>query len=193
MANRTCTLEIRPEQDCSAGETQAESNEAATRNVVMSDQQGIKHQEPQWDNGNQQRRKAAGNVQLRIRKREIAAHQQQNSDNCQLQQFTRTVTNVFPTRKAVAQHDDTGNREPRGAHQSRRNVLNCNVNGEIGRAPENIDQAKVEAQHESRWPRRRHKEDKYKTSKRVVLIQELLRGQAAHSPRPFRVQSQTEL
>ena len=69
---------------------------------------------------------------FRIRKGEIAAHQQQHADNCHFGKLGGGVNNAFAAPSAEGQHERTGDGEPHSTHQRRRNVFDRNINREIG-------------------------------------------------------------
>src|SRR5215469_17343839 len=117
----------------------------------MTNQERIEHHEPERYDGYQQRRQSAGDIELSIGKRQIAAHQQQKPNNCELQQLAGVITNLLSASGAVRQHDEPGNGETRAAHERWRNVLNGYVDSQIGRAPQYVDQPKVEGQRVTGW------------------------------------------
>ena len=77
---------------------------------------------------------------LRIGEREVAAHEQQHAYHCHLSQLVRRVENLAAPQPAEGEHEDACDQEAYAAHQGGRNVLDRDVNAEIGRSPEEIDQ-----------------------------------------------------
>ncbi len=61
---------------------------------MVAEQQAIEHQKPERRNRRQQRRQASGNDPLRVGEREIAAHQQQNTDSRQMAELARRKTDA---------------------------------------------------------------------------------------------------
>src|ERR1700688_2389242 len=131
---------IRPDEHDHPGDPDRQSDLAAPRDVMVAQQQAIEHQEPERRNRNQQRRETSGNDLLRIRKREIAAHQKQNADSREMPKLAGRKTNAASGQRAVSEHNRARDQEARGTHDARRNLLNRDANAQISRAPEDIDQ-----------------------------------------------------
>ena len=81
---------------------------------------------------------------LRIGERKVAAHEQQHAYHCHLSQLGRLVENSAAPQSTKRKHEDACDQEAYAAHQGRRNVLDRNVNAEIRRSPEEIDQTEGE-------------------------------------------------
>src|SRR5580698_1941313 len=79
-------------------------------------------------------------MRLRVGEGEVASHQQQNANYGHLSQLARVVTDLSSTQATKCQHEDAGNEEADAAHERRRNLLDRNVDGQIGGSPEKIDQ-----------------------------------------------------
>ena len=76
---------------------------------MVAEQQAIEHQKPERRNRNQQRGEASGNDLLRVRKREIAAHQKQNPDSREMAKLARGKTYAASGQRAVSEHDHARN------------------------------------------------------------------------------------
>src|ERR1700676_590052 len=131
---------IRPNEHDHPGDPDRQPNLAAPRDVMVAQQQAIEHQKPERRNRNQQRRETGGNDQLRIREREIAAHQKQNADGREMPKLARRKTNATSSQRAVSEHHRARDQEARGAHDARRNLLNRASDAQISRSTEDIDQ-----------------------------------------------------
>ena len=132
----TARLQLRPYQYKQSRNAQSQTGLAASGNMVVAEEKGIEDQEPQRGDGDDQCGQAGGDGQLRIRKSQVAAHQQQQAyDRSQRDLFCR-IENLPPGGGAHRQHDHARNRESHGAHQRRRNRLHRNVDGKVSRAPE---------------------------------------------------------
>src|ERR1700675_4014746 len=119
---------IGPDEHDHPGDPDRQPDLAAPRDVMVAQQQAIEHQEPERRNRNQQRRETSGNDLLRIRKREIAAHQKQNADSREMSKLSRGKTNAASSQRAVSKHHRARDQEARGAHDARRNLLNRDAN-----------------------------------------------------------------
>ena len=117
---------------------------------MIAEQERVQHQEPEWRRRDDQSRQAGGDVSFRVGEREIAAHEQKHTDNGHLTQLPQVVTDVASAQSAERQHENAGNKEANAAHQRRRNALDGNVNGQVGRTPEEIDQAEGEDHAETK-------------------------------------------
>src|ERR1019366_1754248 len=141
------------EEHAHSGDPDCQPDLAAPRDVMVAQQQAIEHQKPERRNRNQQRRQAGGNDLLRVRKREIAAHQKQNADSRQMAKLARRKTNAPPGQRTVSEHNRARNQEARGTHNARRNLLNRDADAKISRAPEDVDQPKGNNDLPSAWGR----------------------------------------
>src|ERR1700691_2017205 len=80
-------------------------------------------------------------MSFRVSQREIAAHEKQEADYGHLSQLAQVVADLSSTPTAKRQHEDSRNGKANAAHERGRDLLDCNVDGQVGRAPEEIDQA----------------------------------------------------
>src|SRR5882762_851226 len=119
---------IGPDEHDHPGNPDSQPDLAAPRDVMVAQQQAIEHQKPERRNRNQQRRETSGNDPLRIRKREIAAHQKQNADRRQMPKLGRGKTNAASGQRTVSKHNRARDQEARGTHDARRNLLNRDAN-----------------------------------------------------------------
>ena len=83
-------------------------------------------------------------MHLGVSEREIAAHEQQHAHDCHLRQLRRPVENLAPAQSAKRQHAYARDQEAYAAHQGGGNVLDRDVDAEIGGSPEEIDQREGE-------------------------------------------------
>ena len=151
MAKGVGMSKIGPDEHDHPGNPDHQPELAAARDVMVAEQQAIEHQKPERRNRNQQRRQASGNDLLRVRKREIAAHQKQNADNREMAELACRKTNAASGQRAVGEHHHARNQEARGAHHARRNLLYRDADAQISRAPEDVDQAKGKNNLPSVW------------------------------------------
>src|SRR5579862_3230778 len=79
-------------------------------------------------------------MHLRIREREIAAHEQEYTHHCHPRELRRRVENLASAEATKRKHTDSGDHEPYAAHQGGRNMLDGDVDAEIGRPPKEIHQ-----------------------------------------------------
>src|SRR5216684_4141724 len=75
-AERRAGSQFRIKKNDESQNPQTESGLTASVNLVVAKQQRVKHQKPQWRDGDDQRRQARRNRQLGVSQREIPAHQQ---------------------------------------------------------------------------------------------------------------------
>src|SRR5229473_5232181 len=151
MAKAIGMPKVGPDEHDHPGDPNRQANLAAPRDVVVAEQQAIEHQEPERRDRNQQRRQAGGNNSLRISKREIPAHQQQNADRRQMAKLARRKTNAPSGQRTVSEHHRARNQKARGTHDTRRNLLNRDADAKISRAPEDIDQPEGNNDLPSTW------------------------------------------
>src|SRR5271154_4183620 len=107
---------------------------------MVSEQERIEHEKPEWSHGNEQRGQSCGNDAFRIGQREVSAHQQQYANSRQMPKLSWRKTYSMAGYGAVGEHCDPGNQKTGGTHQAGRNFLNRNADAEVSRAPENVDQ-----------------------------------------------------
>src|SRR5690348_3496153 len=110
----------------------------------MAQQQRVKHKKPQRYAGYDKCRKARWHNPLGIGEREVAAHQQKQSDNRKMRKLGAVVADAAPSDRTVSQHEYAGGGEAGGAHQCRRNVFDGDANAEVSRSPEKVHQPEGE-------------------------------------------------
>jgi hypothetical protein len=98
---------------------------------MVTEQQAVEHQKPERGYRDQQRRDARRNYLLGIGERQIATHQQQNADGCEMAEFERRETDASSGERAVGEHRNSGNQKAHGAHHARRNLLDGDADAEI--------------------------------------------------------------
>ena len=140
MAKGVVVPKVGPDEHDHSGDSDGQPELAASRDVVVAEQQAVEHQKPERRNRNQQRRQASGNDPLRVGKREVAAHQKQNADRRQMAKLSRRKSNAASGERTVSEHDRARDQKTRGAHNGRRNMLHCDADAEISRTPEDIDE-----------------------------------------------------
>src|SRR5580658_2019489 len=94
-----------------------------------------------------------------IGERKIAAHQQQNAHYRHFAQLTRVIANGSPAQPAECEHENARNQEADRTHKRRRNLFYGDVDAEISRSPEEIDEAEGERYRQTTWTLRWHGSD----------------------------------
>ena len=89
--------------------------------------------------------------EFRIGESEIASHQQEQADHGGERDLARRIEDSASGGGADCQHDESCNREAQRAHERGRDGLHRNVDGEIGRAPEQVHQSEGENHHPPAW------------------------------------------
>ncbi len=137
--------EIGPEQHQQAGDSQPQADFSSQCDVVIAQQQRVEHQKPERCHGDDQRRQAGRHMLLRVGESQVATHEQQHSDNRHPRQLRRTSNeSLRPRSPQNASMKTPAIGEAYAAHQGGRNVLDCDVDAEIGGSPEEIDQREGE-------------------------------------------------
>jgi len=132
---------LRPEQHHQAGNAQRQTQPAPGAQArAIAQREAFDQRHPDGDDSNDQRCQAAGYVLLRIRQQHIAAGQQQHADQQQAQRIAESDRDLASSGQAVQQHDGSGGKKARSAHERWRNVLHRHADGKVGRAPEKVDE-----------------------------------------------------
>ena len=131
---------IRPQQYQQPRHSQPQSDLAAQRDVMITQQQRVQDQKPERGHGNDQSRQSGRHIFFRVRKRQVAAHQQQHTYDRRLEKSRGRVENLSATQRTEREHEYARDEKAYAAHQRWGNLLDRDIDAEIGRSPEEIDQ-----------------------------------------------------
>ncbi len=142
-AEHGAMFELGPEQQRDADDAEPHAGQAAMREAVAAKDEGLEHQKPDGNDGDDQRGKAGGDKLLGPGEPEVAAHQQQAADGRQPRGLPQRDAHAPARHGEPGQHQRSGNGEADGAHHRRRKpLLVGNADGQVRRAPEDVHQRK---------------------------------------------------
>ena len=122
---------------------------------MIAQEKRVEDEEPQGSNGDDEGGEAGRNRKLRVRQREVTAHQQEQADNCGARDLLGGVKDSAAGEGADCQHNDPSDRKAKPTHQCGRNGLHRDVDGKVGRSPEEIDESESKDYHPPAWARNR--------------------------------------
>ena len=97
--------------------------------------------EPQRDRGDEQRGQPGGHVALGDGHEAVATGREEQADEPRGGEAAGRNAHAVPSSGQEREHGDAGDREARAGSQQRRDVLDHDANGDIGPAPQDVDDA----------------------------------------------------
>ena len=99
--------------------------------------------EPQRHRGDEQRGQPGGHVALGDGHEAVAAGRQQQADEARGGEAAGRDAHAVPARGEEGEHGDAGDREARAGSQQRRDVLDHHADGDVGPAPQDVDDGRA--------------------------------------------------
>ena len=133
--------DVRPEQDGDADDAQRDAGDAARGEAVGAVGEPLQNEEPERNDGGQQRGQAGGNVGFRPPQHDVGGDEEKDSDDGQAQQIAARDEDAMSAEAAEAEHEQARRGEAQRAHQQRSEMLDRDADGQVGGAPEDVNQS----------------------------------------------------
>lgn len=122
---------VRPEQDGNAENSECDSGDAARGKLVGTVADALEDEEPEWGDGDKQRRKAGRDVGFRPSEDDVGGDQKQDSDDGEAEEIAARDEDLVAGDGAKAEHKQAGGGEAKASHDERGEVVNRESNGKI--------------------------------------------------------------
>ncbi len=113
--------------------------------------EALQNQEPERRDGDEECGQACGDVGFRPAEDDIGGDEEKDSDDGQAEQIAARNVDAVSAEGAEAEHEQAGGGEAKRAHEEWGEVLDGDADGQIGGAPEDVNQCKGDDDVRAVW------------------------------------------